>query len=227
MDITVDATVRRALGSLGLTHHFYMDFLLNALRGLRGLNIDVLHNLSTAEETIVDHKVSIPTDSIGIIGVYEMIGDKIKPLYRNKKLNPAANVDEYPEVPYRDLEDVSPFIWMFKGREFIKGLHWNDYYIEIEEEGVIRFDQRYQGKKVLIVYVSPSKTMNNMTILPDIAEDALFEFMIWQWSRFHASNRFDYRWNRKEFYNEKRKLRSRKFKLNINDYIRRVRSQHS
>ena len=230
IEMTVDSVVRRVLASAGLTHHFYLDFLVHALRGLRDMNIDVLHRIGTKEETIDDNdQVPMPTDSIGIIGVYVEIGDKIKPLYKLDKINPKTNAGSYPVVPYEDLLDkqspYSPF--MFKGRKFEKGLYWNDYYREIEEEQKIRFDNRYNGSDVLIVYVTNPHVVSNASLLPEYAESALFEFMIWQWSRFHPENRFDHRLNRREYYNERRKLRARKFRLNIDDYIRSIRSKNT
>jgi hypothetical protein len=208
-----------------------MDFLVHALRGLRQLDIDVLHTLGFANETIDSaSQIDLPTDAIGIVGVYIERGDKIQPLYRNKKINPKTGNVTYPIETYEDMldENVSPFLYSyFKGREFIKGLNWTDWWREIPEEGKIRVDNRYTGEELLVVYVKMSKKVNNQTIVPAIAEDAVLEFINWQYSRFHPTNRFDHKTNRREFYNEKRKLRGRKFEFNIDEYTRRLRTQEA
>ncbi|RLD00729.1 MAG: hypothetical protein DRI46_06615 [Chloroflexi bacterium] len=229
MDISVDATVRRALAAMELTHHFYIDFLVHARRGLNDLNLDVLHKLGVMNYTIDENdQIPIPDDSVGVIGVYIEVGDKIKPLYRNDKINPKEDAGAYPVVSYEEhLTDQTPALGMFKGRDFIKGLYWYDYYREIPEEQKIRIDNRYKDENVIVLYVTTPKKVDNQSLLPAMAETALFEFLVWQWSRFHADNRFDHRLNKSNYYNERRLLRARKFKLNINDYIRRIRSNQT
>jgi hypothetical protein len=184
--------------------------------------------MGTSEEVIDSNsQIPIPIDCIGVVGVYVMVGDKIKPMYRSDKINPTPDAGAYPVVPVRPM-DMSPFLNpYFAGRDYERGLLWEDWYREIDEENKIRFDNRYKGEKVLIIYITKAKILSYSSIIPEIAEGALFEFIVWQWSRFHPENRFDHRLNRKEYYNERRKLRARKFKLNVNDYIRQIRTRNT
>jgi hypothetical protein len=229
IELTIDSIVRKALASRGLTLHYYLDFLLYAYKALNTLNMDILHRVGVEDLVIgADSTIQVPSDCVEVIGVYVLRGDKIRPLYRLDKINPDPTAGAFPVESYEDIINsrLSPvFRRTYAGRDFERGLQWFDYYREIPEDRKIRVDNRYVDSDVSVLYVAKPGKLASNSVVPSMAEDAIFEFINYSWTRFHPKNRFDYRINRSEYYNEVRKLRGRKFKFSIDDFKRVIRAR--
>jgi len=190
--------------------HYYVLFLVQALRGLKELHYDSLP--SKEIETLIvnaNGTCDIPSGCIKITGISIIDGDRLEPLTQSNKLNPS---DETLEVsdPFDWDTDDNPYIGF---RAFSdnhdKGLQWEDYVRVIQSKGIIRVDNRSGIEEVVITYITEPKQVSGKSVIHPFAVETLMNFVAWQYAIFNPTNRFDPEKKRRDFYNANRILRGR------------------
>lgn len=219
-----------------LSLHYYVMFLSIALRGLKQLHYHSLSKVKSVRLPIGDDNlVALPSDFLSDVMVGYEVGDKVRPIGRSRRINARENKVEGTDVAFDPAPSntVSSFLdpvtggrvysgnWGFFGL----GVHWDDSYRVLEDQGVIRMDANRTEDHIHLVYLTTPTTPNTASVIDPRAEEALLDWIAWQWSRFKKRNRFEVLPKRSEFFNSLRIFRASKTKWNIHD-IRRVLRKH-
>lgn len=235
-EVTINSIIRRSLMYHHLSIHYYLMFLSLALRGLREIK---LHSLSKAIavrlDVGADNMATLPSDFLSDILVGYETGDKVRPMANNLTLNTRVNDDgEDPpvDVPFDntisntlsarlltyDPEATSNNLGLFG-----LGVHWDDSFTVLLDQGKIRLDANRSEDHIHLIYLSKPTTANVASLVSLFAEETLFAFIAWKWSENKKKNRFEVAPKKKDYYNALRILRASRNPATIHDIRRAVR----
>jgi len=236
---TLDSIVRSAVYGNRLTIHYYVEFLCYALDVVKELNLDVLGNIKAIELEVNEFgEIAIPDDYIDYSKLGYQYGQYIINLSVKSTYNRLANTnDAGAQIAYADvLSDLSltpmynegywytNYVNSFGehlGKFFGIGNPQRDGFKVIPERGVIQLDvgKFVEGDKVILEYLYYSDTVATSLISP-YAEGTIKAYCTWQWRQNSPQfNLGEVDRAEKQYYNELRKLRARKFKLTKSDIL--------
>ena len=237
-DISIDAIIRRNLAMRKLPLHYYSPMLVMAKRGLEEMHFDTLQKVKIAVLTLDTElfTADLPADFVEEISVGLEIGDKVKPIGYNHRIN--QKDDE--GVPFEQETDVYAFGngYMFagvmienlydehlgyKGRQFGRPVTFTDSFTILRELGKIRIDNRTDATEVHLVYLSMPEKVSNKSVIHPFAQASLHSWLNWQWSLYNGGK--DQELRRRDFYNDYRILRGRMNKMSTVEIKRIVRNK--
>lgn len=226
-EISINSIVRKAIMYHHLSIHYYLMFLSLALRGLKELKYHSLSKPKAVRLTIADdNTVTLPVDFLSdVMGGYE-VGDKVRPMGRDNTLN--TRDDEGTTFEATSSNTLSSLVNTYQADVgnygfFGLGVHWDDGYTVLEDQGKIRVDANHTDDHFHLLYLSTPTTASTASLINPLAEESLLAFIAWKWSEHRPRNRFAVAPKQKDYYNAVRILRAAKNKMNITDIKRAVR----
>jgi len=236
-DITLDDIIRRYLAMNRLPLHYYVPMLVIAKQGLEEMHFDTLQKVKHVVIPVgANFQATLPEGFVEEISVGLEIGDKVKMIGYDRKLNPRDNddlsFDQSSDQYYSgaSLNDASAYMenyfneyGSFLGRLYGRNVTWTEGYTINREEGFIRINNKApEIEEIHLVYLSLPEKVNNKSVVHPFAQRALIEFIGWQTSRyFQKPNVVSY--NERQYYNEYRKLRARMNKMTTVEIKRSIR----
>ncbi|HDY89718.1 MAG TPA: hypothetical protein ENH82_16590 [bacterium] len=227
---TLDSIILKSLALHDLTNHYYVPFFLHAERCLEDLQWDTLRRVKTAVLPIADSDLAtLPTDFVEEVYVGIAVGDKLKKLGHNNKLNPSDNSEDAFDVDTGFSYEAAIYstyapYWVdtyAKGKMFGRGNRFANSYRVLRDDGFIRFDNNMTDTSVVLVYLTePTKVGVNSVVHP-FAEETILEYIAWQVYKYDRSKRpFETREKKEDYNRAIVKLRARMDKSNTIDFVR-------
>lgn len=206
VNYTLDGVVRNYLLRKGYGLHFYMQGLVYGAAGLRELVLDDLKIVNT-KLLPIDTDTSeapLPADFVNWVEVGVNVGDKVRPLVPDAKLNSLpAYTSSYQQTTYiqqqqGDSDNIllynywMPVMWNTVtwneygeniGRLFGWGNHGaNDTFKIIKERNVIMINEALcvQQGNIVLRYISDGQSVDAISQIPAEAYDTLYKFISWQ-----------------------------------------------
>jgi hypothetical protein len=233
---TIDSIVREKLLQNGLTIHWYVRFLSFALECLKELNLDTLPRIKTVRLPVDRFgSIKLPCDYINYVRVGRQEGRYLKEVASNSTFT-------------RLLEDNS--VGTLTAYDEATSTYYDDYLININEHGehLGRFFGMGEGSRGDVFKEIPED--NRMAMGADFSEGDIVEmdylyfgaadsstpvhhyavstisaYVQWRYySHLPKSTPFDKQNSERQFWNNNRILRARRFSVPIIDYIRILRS---
>lgn len=236
VDINIDSIIRRNLAMRKLPLHYYSPVLVMAKRGLDEMHFDTLQKVKFETVSIdpTTFTAVLPTDCVEIIWVGLQIGDKVRPIGNNQRLN--SSTDEALEVrpdlydygsSYNStgliLETAFSNYLGYTGRNFGRPVTFTDSYTVNRTENFIRLDNKSLEDELLICYISLPEKVSNRSVIHPFAQQSLNSWIDWQWARYNGDK--DQELRRRDFFNDYRILRARMNKLTTIEIKRTVRNK--
>jgi len=236
---SIDAIVRSALMSHQLPIHYYVQFLHYALKCVQELNFDVLQNIKSVKLTVNEFsEVPLPADYIDYCVVGVEVGQRIRPLSMNQRINRLPNTDaggnqiaypndstvDYSYLSYNyDGYFFSSFInskGQHIGRYFGYGASTDDSFRVIEDRGVIQLDQSIGEGAIIYMEYLYLDTAATTSLVAPYAQNCIEAYITWMFRKWdNRIPRVDVEMSKREFYNELRILRARKDDLTKSDIL--------
>lgn len=241
----LDTIVRKSLQSHALPLHYYFRFLNWAIEGLQEISFDMPINIKSIRRTITDYgAIVVPDDFVDYVRVGEEYADLVEPFVHEPKLNrlnsfdAQGNKQRYPQAQTEaanlyhlyTYEDNYNSNGEYKGRDFAY-VGSREYTIKyVPERNEIQLGSRVTGiSELQLIYISDGVVTSTANLIHPYAIQTLLTWI--RWKRLeHQPRRFRNETAeskaRREYYNERRKLKGRLNQLNVDDVIMAGRRGH-
>jgi hypothetical protein len=228
-EVTLDAIIRRNLAMRKLPLHYYLPVLVFAKRGLDEMHFHALQKLKvvTLEIDPVLKTASLPLDFVEEVVVGVRVGDKIRPLGYNHRLNRADSAEPFPENSPGNGAGVADFLETlyteygeFKGKAFGRVQQFPDSYTILLDANKIRVDNSSDITSIELTYLSMPEKVGGKSVIHPFAKSALNSWIDWQWARYNKEKDQDLR--RRDYFNDVRVLRAAKNKMTTIEIKRSV-----
>ena len=249
---SLDKIVRTLLMKKGYPLHYYCQFLVYGREALRELSMDDLKVYNTKLLPINDYNaIDLPNDYLDYVTVGVMVGQAVKPLVENRKLNVLNNHDTdlniikwgdnlvadnqsqvqlyYGAFPYSSWYTVR---WNSYGeaigRRFGSGGTYVDTFVVVKERNQIQLNEKIDGLDyIYLQYVSDGSDSGAATIIDPYAEMTIQSYVNWM----HKENNRTYSSNdrmlaKQEYVNQRGILRARKSDLTL-EVLKRIIQKNS
>ena len=236
VDVNIDSIIRRNLAMRKLPLHYYTPTLVMAKRGLEEMHFDALQKVKIVTLDLDELlKADLPDDFVEEISVGWPVGDKVRPLGYNHRLNKIEVAEAFDQqydiyavadgYGYGGMlaENVYNEYLGYKGRNFGRPVTWVDSYTINREEGFIRLDNKTEITEIQLVYLSMPEKVSDRSVIHPFAQDSLHNYINWQWAVYN--NDKDQELRRRDFYNSYRILRARKNKMTTTEVKRIIRNK--
>jgi hypothetical protein len=232
---TLDAVVRNYLMRKGYSMHFYIQGLVYGAAGLRELTLDDIQ-IANTKLLPIDANTSearLPDDYVNWIQVGVQVGQKVRPLVPDMKINSLPTyTSTYAQTTYdqqqKNTNGDTILLYNYLLPLFWNTVTWNEYgenigrlygwgnrgaedtFKVVKERGVIVINDSLciQQGCVVLKYVSDGQSADAISQIPSEAYDTLNKYIAWQ---FKENSRA---------YNEGEKERSRQQYLDARDVLR-------
>lgn len=243
---TLDNIVRGALAEKGYPMHFYLQYLTYGVDALRELNFDVLQNLKSVRLPVNSYRAAIlPNDYVDYVRVGNEIGQYIYPWgEKRESFNRLNKFDSQGnKVSYGDIEaqnGILPNNWEgfwytnyvndkgeHLGRIFNNRPAFRESFSIIRERGEIQLDTSYEGKEIVMDYISDGTSVNASTSIHPYAYATIKAYIFWKQKEHNRSYGLGERQVAKdEYYNQLRILRARMNSIDVNDIRRSLQASY-
>lgn len=239
--VTIDKIIRKHLAKKGIPLHYYVDYLLLAQDCLRDMHFDTLQSLevTTLPVDADTDLVNLPADCVEPILVGIEVGDKIRPLSEDYRVNDRQNSTndlDFPEgSDYRGQDEISHSNYgvyldsfyttnrEFRGRAFGFVPTYDQSYRILRDSGQLRINNKNNDvTDIYLSYLSSFKQVSSQSVVHPYAENAMYVYMDWK-AADNTNNASLAMYKKREFTNEHRKLRARMAKWSPQKIIRSAR----
>mgnify|MGYP003110868927 CR=1 FL=1 len=219
-DVTLNEVVKSILIQQGETsEHKYMQYLDIAIRGLKELTFDILHQVKTTILTVnTNLTVDLPCDYVN----YTRIGQckdngRIKTLGYDEYLCIQNKIDTCGDPAAKDssgLKSVSgghSRNGELTGGWYGMGAGYRDGYYRIDRErGQIALSSELSGESIVLEYISDGSNANGDMKVNVLAEEALRAYIWWKVNQRRRNVPMQEKEAaRRDYFNEKRLARAR------------------
>jgi len=238
----LDTVVRSLLLKEGKSLHYYINYLAHACAGLRQLNTTTLRSVSSKKLPVNSYKaVTLPCNYVDFIRVGFAVGENVRPLIQDNKLNRLNNYDGTgKKVVYDNVlpddTDISCLIDCVVPYDYYWYSHFgfdvsrSDWKFKvIPERNEIQLSADFPYDFIVLDYITDGLESDAATRIDPLAVAALEKYILWQVAihkrgigdgeRAEAERRFNHEW---------RLLRAAKSDLNTReDIVHAFRSGYS
>ncbi len=241
--ITLDQIIRNYLLRRGYTLHHYLESLVYAKDCLRELSFDDLHIINTKLLTVNtdDNTVPLPEDYVDFCLVGVQVGQNVRPLVLNEKINRLRNYDDdfnaeffnnpptnstnpiYYNYLYSYYWNLSTFneYGEFTGRLYgYQGIYTDTYNI-IPERNEIQLNQHLVVDEIVLQYISNGLDATSVSKITPYAQATIEAYITWQHKQCsrHYNNQ-DRQMAEMEYIKQRKILRARMNTLTIQEVKR-------
>lgn len=200
--VTLDAIVRNCLLRKRYPIHFYLDFMVYAVRCLAELSLDDLKVINTKILPVNSYNaVDLPNDYLDYVTVGIKSGQNIKPLVETTKINSLTDKDSnFASVSYNSTDNNSdlqlyygysyPFFWHTVswnqfgesiGRMFGFGAGiQDDVFRVVPERNQIQLTENLSVTEIVLEYVSDGMSSDSATRITPYAYETIAAYINWQ-----------------------------------------------
>jgi hypothetical protein len=187
---TIDSMVRGLLLKERKPLHFYIEYLAHACSGLTRLNTTTLKNVNSKKIPVNSYKaVSIPCDYVDFIRVGFEVGENVRPLIQDNKLNRLNNYNStgtkvvFENVTPDGLDVLSGIVepydyWYSKAGFDVSRTDWR--YKIIPERNEIQLSAEFPYDYIVLDYITDGKEADAATRVDPLAVAALEKWVLWQ-----------------------------------------------
>jgi hypothetical protein len=217
--ITLDEIIRKTLGREGLTTHYYVPFLLHAKEGMNRINFHSAPEIKISKIAVTDNKFEIPTDTLKVLEVFELRGDRMNKYHEDEVL---AEVDEdWNTVDV--IQDEKDFIGdTYQGGDADRGTNFARSFAYIKGTDQIRIKQGTTPPAYLWVkYISNIRTSGLNIMVHPMVEPCIIDWVKWKWAESGTFKRLDAALMKRNYDNSMRIYRANKSRVR-KDLIKRL-----
>lgn len=249
---SLDNIVRATLSKRGYSLHWYVQFLLYAREALRELSMDDLKCYNTQLLPITEYNaIDLPNDYLDYVTVGIPMGEGVRPLVENTKLNVLNNFDSdfaitdwtTPNSTEASEETLIsygafPYSNWFTTRYNVYGENigrmgsaiggYSDTFVVARDRNQIQLNQQLKGfDYVYLQYASTGEESGAATTIDPYAQQTIQAYIDWQ----HKENNRTYSPSermiaKQEYINQRGILRARKSDLTLN-VLKRILQKNS
>lgn len=171
--------------------HFYMDFLIYAIRVFEELHFDVLGNVRIVKiDRDGDDEFKLPDDYMDEVSVGVPAGQSIRP-FVHRRMNPLLEDNEGgSDAGYYGIGDAVFFNSKgeLTGRFYgLRGIPRESYEID-KKKGIIRVDKRACVDSVILTYISDGTEIDNATQINPYAKQTIEDGILWKYYEHRRSS---------------------------------------
>lgn len=245
--ITLDTIVRSALLDCGYSMHWYLQFLHYGQNVLRELSFDDIHAIRSVLMNVNTYgAVDLPDDYVDKIRIGVRYGQFVRPLLEDGTMNRLKDYDSTGNViRYSDDANIypnginninygfsTPLFWRLNttneygeniGRLFGFGQGTElDTYSIIRERNQIQFNENMGYTQIVLDYISDGMSSDACAAVDVYAIQTIKTYIKWQRKEHSRSYSMGEReMEKQQYYTERKKLRSRKNPLTI-EQLKRI-----
>lgn len=243
---TLDKLVRGVLTSRNYPLHFYLQFLHYGIQAVRELNFDVMQNVKSVRLPVNSYKaVTIPCDFVDYVrlgnelGQYVMKWGEKNSFNRLNKFDDNGNKVNYPDID--TANGMLPNTWEsyyfslyvndkgeHLGRIFNNKPTFPNSFEVIRERNEIQLDEGYEGKEIVLDYISDGLTTDASNAIHPYAAAAIEAYIIYKFKQHsRAYGVGERQMAEQDWYNQLRILRARMNNIDTNDIQRSLSRSYS
>lgn len=242
----LDNIVRETLAVRQYPMHWYLNFMVNSIRCVRELNMDVMQNIKSVRLPVNSYNaVQIPSDYVDYVRLGVEKGQFVQPFQPKSSYNRLNNFDDSGnKIPYGEAtvyNNSLPYdrelFWYsnafndkgeFRGRVFNNTPAYRNSFEVFRERNEIQLDSAVSVDEVVLDYISDGLECGADTCVHPYALSTIQAYIIWQMKEHSRSyNRQESELAKAEYHNQFRVLRGRMNPIDINDIIRSLRSAYT
>ncbi len=238
---TLDWVVRNYLLKRGYSLHWYMQTLLHSVDCLVDLYADDLKVVNTRILPVNSYgAVDLPEGFNDAVGVFIKAGQKLQPLTEDNTINPLNNmgddfaISRWDEPTNTQTTDQSVVqiagllnTWFFGfapynsigepvGKFFGIGNPTNKTYKIIKERNQIQLSERLSTDHIVLQWIGDGRNSDSISSVESYALATIRAYIDYRLKDFNRSySRGEVEMAKQEYYNERKRLRSRKSDLTV------------
>ena len=243
---TLDNIVRETLATREYPMHWYLSFMVHAVKCVRELNMDVMQNTKSVRLPVNTYgAVTIPSDYVDFVRIGVEKGPHIQPFQPKASYNRLNNFDDQGnKIPYGDstvYNNSLPYdrelFWYsnafndkgeFRGRVFNNTPAYKNSFIVVRERGEIQLDPDISVDEIIMDYITDGLACGSDTCVHPYSAMCIESYILWQMKEHSRSySRQESELAKAEYYNQLRVLKGRMNGIDVNDIIRSLRSAYT
>lgn len=246
--ITLDKIIRNYLLRRGYSLHYYLESLVYAKDCLRELSFDDLHIINTRLLTVntTSNTVVLPEDYVDFCVVGVQVGQNVRPLVLNEKINRLRNYDDdfnaepfgtpptnsnpvYYNYLYSYYWNITTFneYGEFTGRLYGYPGVYTDTFNIIKERNEIQLNENLVVEEIVLEYISNGLDASSISKITPYAQATIEAYIMWQHKLNNRSyNNQDRQLAEMEYKKQRTILRARMSNLTIEE-VKRIRYRTS
>lgn len=243
---SLDNIVRETLATREYPLHWYLSFMVHAIKCVREMNMDVMQNVSSVRLPVNSYgAVTLPGDYVDYIRVGIEKGPYLQPLQPKETYNRLNNFDSSGnKIPYDDAtvyNNSLPFdrelFWYsnafndkgeFRGRVFNNTPAYRNSFIVVRERCEIQLDPNIDVDEITMDYITDGLSCGADTCVHPYSAMSIEAFIIWQMKdHSRAYNRQEAELAKQEYVRQYDILQGRMNPIDTNDIIRSLRRGYS
>jgi hypothetical protein len=198
------------LAKENLTTHFYVPFYLHAKDALRNINFGSMPNLITAQATVTDQVITLPTDCLKLITLYELRGDRKAEFAEDRTL--AQTVQTWEDVEVADQPDYIDGI--NQGRDGDRGAKFRRTFQFVDGTNTIRIKEGSEVPATMYIrYISTNPVSGSNSLIHPMVEQCIDDWVKWKRSESGKIKRLDSTLLRRNFHDSLSELRSNRVRI--------------